>query len=139
MKMKAFAALVSCTLLIGCAAQAAASENLRQSSIDVVVKMSGLGASFVDVYGPEKVKEKVLEAVRNRLKDPASAQFRDVRLVEFSFGQVVCGEVNAKNAFGGYVGFTPFVSDVIEVVFWTQNDDANSEREINAGLIAACL
>lgn len=38
--------------------------------------------------------------------DPGSAQFRDLVLTDG--GGVVCGFVNAKNKFGGYVGFRPF-------------------------------
>lgn len=40
-----------------------------------------------------------------KLTDPSSAQFKNVRLLG---GSMVCGEVNAKNRLGGYVGFTTF-------------------------------
>jgi hypothetical protein len=55
------------------------------------------------------------EKVSNTLKDPGSAQFRNLELnVE---RKVLCGQVNAKNAFGGYVGFRRFVSsdDGVEI------------------------
>ena len=48
-------------------------------------------------------------AVASLLKDPGSAQFKNV--APAFHGQAVCGEVNGKNAFGGYVGFRPFVVD----------------------------
>ena len=44
--------------------------------------------------------------VANRMKDPGSVQFRSVRSYS---GGVVCGESNAKNEYGGYTGFKPFV------------------------------
>lgn len=44
------------------------------------------------------------EAVRERLKDPTSAQFRNVR----KEGDYVCGEVNAKNGLGGYGDYSDF-------------------------------
>lgn len=44
------------------------------------------------------------ESVRSKLFDPDSAQFRNVRIVDGT----VCGEVNGKNRYGAYVGFTPF-------------------------------
>jgi hypothetical protein len=47
-------------------------------------------------------------AVRDILKDPASAQFRNVYVQKTG---VTCGQVNAKNAFGGYVGFRGFAVD----------------------------
>jgi hypothetical protein len=50
------------------------------------------------------------DMIRERLKDPASAQFRDERVVggwlpAWSF---YCGQVNAKNGMGGYSGFAYF-------------------------------
>lgn len=53
----------------------------------------------------EALKSKVLE----RLTDPASAQFRKLKLLRENKG--LCGEVNAKNKLGGYVGFSAFAVD----------------------------
>lgn len=51
------------------------------------------------------------KAVRSQLKDPSSAQFDYVYAVTtISGAKAVCGEVNAKNTYGGYTGFTPFYS-----------------------------
>lgn len=44
--------------------------------------------------------------VSNSLKDPDSAKFRAVRVK----WDTVCGEVNAKNSYGGYVGYRRFYS-----------------------------
>ena len=52
-----------------------------------------------------RYKQRVLE----RLKDPTSAQFRGLRFVNGD--TVLCGEVNARNSYGGYVGFVAFVVD----------------------------
>ncbi|MCU4582839.1 hypothetical protein KTJ32_17730 [Acinetobacter gyllenbergii] len=50
------------------------------------------------------------QSIRESIKDPRSAQFQHIRVVKNLRGETaVCGEVNAKNAFGGYVGFTPFM------------------------------
>lgn len=50
-------------------------------------------------------------AVRASLKDPDSAQFKDVYAnYTEKFGVVACGQVNAKNSLGGYTGFKRFVS-----------------------------
>lgn len=56
-----------------------------------------------------------IDSVRYSLADPDSALFKDVWAVR---GQIAdapetvfaCGTVNAKNAYGGYVGYTPFVA-----------------------------
>ncbi|MGE2346598.1 hypothetical protein [Enterobacter asburiae] len=47
--------------------------------------------------------------IRDVMKDPESTQFKSVRTVKNSLGEnYVCGEVNSKNSYGGYVGFKPF-------------------------------
>lgn len=48
------------------------------------------------------------EFVRASLKDPESAQFTD----DVTGPGVVCGKVNAKNSFGGYVGPRQYVASV---------------------------
>lgn len=70
---------------------------LLQFSIPLLLLMSCSGQEF----------EAETAIVRNSLKDPVSAQFRNLRGGK-SNGSV-CGEINAKNSFGGYVGFQPFV------------------------------
>lgn len=43
------------------------------------------------------------------LKDPSSAQFRDLYAITRGLGDdTVCGEINAKNSYGAYVGFRKF-------------------------------
>lgn len=51
--------------------------------------------------------ENAREALTTTLYDPSSAEFRRVRRV----GNVLCGQVNAKNRFGAYVGFVDFVAE----------------------------
>lgn len=46
-----------------------------------------------------------MELVRAQLKDPDSAKFKGVK--ESSPGYV-CGFVNAKNSYGGYIGYRVF-------------------------------
>ena len=50
--------------------------------------------------------EKLRQAVTRNLRDPSSVQFRDERV---SKNRALCGELNAKNAFSAYTGFTRFV------------------------------
>lgn len=56
-------------------------------------------------------------AVVYDLKDPSSAQFRNMRGIQAKAetgksATYICGEVNARNSFGGYVGFTPFIYNI---------------------------
>ena len=49
------------------------------------------------------------KSVAAELRDPASAQFRAVKAVRQEDGSIaVCGEVNGRNAFGGYAGYSQF-------------------------------
>lgn len=50
------------------------------------------------------------EYVAAHLIDPESARFRSMGVYEQGFGGIViCGEVNSKNRFGGYVGYRTFI------------------------------
>ncbi|MBY0243026.1 MAG: hypothetical protein K2X55_27330 [Burkholderiaceae bacterium] len=56
---------------------------------------------------PDKMLiQKVQQQVVGSLKDPESAKFQNIYV---KWG-TVCGEVNARNSYGGYVGFQPFYS-----------------------------
>lgn len=48
------------------------------------------------------------DALKAQLRDPDSAQFKDVVAFRASDLVRVCGMVNARNGFGGYVGFQRF-------------------------------
>ena len=50
----------------------------------------------------------IQQKVQDVLKDPDSAKFRGVRFYPKSGAG--CGEVNAKNSMGGYIGFSSFVA-----------------------------
>lgn len=51
-------------------------------------------------------KATIKDAVGRHLKDPFSAQYE---WPEVRSGTVYCGFVNAKNAFGAYSGYQPFL------------------------------
>lgn len=61
----------------------------------------------------EVARTRLLEAFKNKLKDPDSAKIKNVEVKEFTQGSArgiaICGQVNAKNAMGGYTGFQVFV------------------------------
>ncbi len=54
--------------------------------------------------------DKIKRGITDRLRDPESARFDRIGSAQFSDGSTtVCGYVNAKNLFGGYVGKEPFI------------------------------
>lgn len=54
---------------------------------------------------------KARAVVKSNLNDADSAQFRNERVYRVNGGTTVCGEVNAKNLMGGYMGFQQFSVD----------------------------
>lgn len=84
----------------------------------MVRKSAALLALALVACGPS-VRDEAREMLKADLVDPGSAQFRnvEVRLA------VVCGEMNAKNRMGGYVGFGKFYADThSREKGWEQSD-----------------
>lgn len=71
------------------------------------------------------------EVVSRELKDPASAEFRDVKVA----GPAVCGQVNAKNSYGGYEGFRRFV--VVNGVAWIDREQTMPAQPTEADVLIA--
>ncbi len=91
--------------------QAEVAQIAEQGKADIVVQSnSDVNAPFDDTRQTDLIVL-VQEVVAKRLKDPDSADFRNMKYYHNSKAKhVICGEVNAKNSFGGYIGFQPFMS-----------------------------
>jgi hypothetical protein len=78
--------------------------------IALVVSAVVLSVGLIPAYAQTDPRVEAAEsAVKEGLKDPGSAQFKNVVVKTNSLGETaVCGEYNARNSFGGYVGFQPF-------------------------------
>lgn len=50
----------------------------------------------------------ITKALADSLKDPDSAQFKDIEIYRYDGEIHACGLVNAKNSYGGYTGFELF-------------------------------
>lgn len=60
-------------------------------------------------------RERLETALKNELKDPGSAIFGKSIAVKGESGLIyVCGYINAKNSYGGYVGNKPYYAFVTE-------------------------
>lgn len=65
--------------------------------------------------GADKAISLAQNEVASSMKDPDSAKFRYVRYIasgESEDGTVsgfVCGNINAKNSYGAYAGYSPFI------------------------------
>jgi hypothetical protein len=54
------------------------------------------------------VLDAAMASAAYELKDPTSALFRNVRKGTDKFSHMICGEINGKNSFGAYAGYSPF-------------------------------
>jgi hypothetical protein len=78
------------------------------------------------------------QAVADATRDPLAAQFRSLSVVTDGDGnRKVCGQLNAKNAYGGYVGFRPFayLLELGDVVIAPDDDDPerNTKNRLGSG------
>lgn len=77
--------------------------------VDIAIGLSAALAALTylgttpDPFGREDGRIK--SAVAAALRDPSSAEFRNLR----TGSRASCGEVNGKNSLGAYAGFKPFV------------------------------
>lgn len=128
--------------LFGCAPMPyrTALDDLSDTSLNEVIAYSNGIKEFLYAGGNEsEAIELGKKAVLNILKDPDSATFRNVRLKAYFDGAVVCGQVNAKNSYGGYAGFKSFVAGIKGA---TLRDESSRYAAVNAasntGIGAAC-
>lgn len=72
------------------------------------------------VTASDDYTESSLERVREKFRDPESARFKDLMATQLP-GQsrpTICGSVNAKNAYGGYVGYRRFMANPDVALLW---------------------
>ncbi|BBT40916.1 hypothetical protein [Pseudomonas putida] len=83
-------------------------------------RMITLGVVIAAIAGCELSEQGAIskgqEMVASTLKDPGSAMFSSVRMVETQtagdlHNGYLCGQVNSKNSFGGYTGPKRFVAN----------------------------
>lgn len=74
----------------------------------IVLLMLGISCPTLAQDKHEAIRH-AQDAVREKLQDPRNAQFKDVAYFQSDSLDVVCGQVNAKNTYGGYAGFREFL------------------------------
>lgn len=81
---------------------------------------------FLPLIGCQnRVETQIKRLVGQRLKDPNSATYSDVRVHPNRSLFIACGKVNAKNSFGAYEGETSFILYSGQVRFELPEDDAS--------------
>jgi hypothetical protein len=89
------------------------------------VALAGCQTTTLEVMQPSVLQPAQVtalqSAVRNALKDPASALFGDHKSgTNTKGGIVVCGLVNARNSFGGYTGPQPYMAMYLDGKFYVE-------------------
>jgi len=115
-------------------------EQLRQVSLSSVALYAASVKEAMANDTPQQIIEKGKKALAEKLKDPDSAKFRNVRLVKYLDSAVICGEINGKNSYGGYVGFVDFVGGINNGTMRNRDKDQYIEitKAANTGIDRAC-
>lgn len=104
---------------------------LRASVVCMVLALAGCASPSAQrqaawqptmtlVQADQRLINEATEAVRGKLKDPDSAKFSGIYATskpEMVGDPIVCGLVNAKNSYGGYVGNVMFAYGGEKAVF----------------------
>jgi hypothetical protein len=83
--------------------------------------------SIIDMGSVEKVIAGAEETIRYNMKDPSSVMLRDTQLSHD--GKVVCGQVNARNSYGGYVGFNRFIYPLERAPSFVIDKDDDTDKQ----------
>ena len=114
-------------------------QNLRTISMNEARGYATEMRLFLEKNGQEKAIAASQDAAKKGLKDPDSAKFQNLRIADFDGGKVVCGEINAKNGYGGYVGYKRFVAGTsAATIYNTSSKYPHINDASNAGIVAAC-
>lgn len=127
-------------------------------NLNIPVKAEVTSAEEVNAIAKalDNFVRKSKEALTKNYKDPASAEFTDLVVSEGSDKRVLCGSVNGKNSYGGYVGRKMFYviyyklgpMERFNPIIWTEGQsttekDRSSDyaplREATLGIIASEL
>lgn len=106
--------------------------SVHHAAVDSARVMAGHGGPDLKRLGEQAFMTSAKKAIAEQLKDPDSAQFKNLRVVQFASGALVCGEVNAKNSFGGYSGFQRFIANA------SRGDIDTRALGASGGIIQAC-
>ena len=143
MTIKLFALLSIAIALTGCVSPYRARQNridnIRTLSLELAREYTSEMRLFLEKNGQEKTITAAQDSIKATLKDPDSAKFQNIRIADYDGGKVVCGEINAKNSYGGYVGYKRFVAGISgSTIFDTSSEYQDINDASNAGINAAC-
>jgi len=112
-----------------CSAQTLGQINLDSAKDEVIRKQKEKEQAEPPELSNGGLQMAAEELIRDRLFDPEAARFRNETFHK-SPGKtaVVCGEVNAKNRYGGYTGYQSFISNGLPGTTLLANDNPKAVR-----------
>ena len=113
-------------------------DKLSDLSFKAVNSLAESTSTFLKSKSEPEALTTAQESLKQTLKDPSSAQFRNVRLEVYGSRQVICGEINAKNSYGGYVGFKRFVASPYQSLYEFTSSDKLANDRSNVAMKIAC-
>lgn len=131
MKLKIYiVGLIAVIAAVGCAPRPygvpTAAPEKKNDGDAIVLVYSQETATFLKKNKEKVAIEKAKDVVKNNLKDPDSAKFKDVEIKSYKDGKLICGYVNAKNSYGGYNGFKPFAASPTQAIIAGGGKDLSS-------------
>lgn len=89
--------------------------------------------AVVAVSVPQSDVELITSAIGANMKDPSSTMVKNM-VSDKPEGDMyfVCGQVNGKNSYGGYVGYQPFSA----LLFFNRSNKQSSAAAVSVGRVA---
>jgi hypothetical protein len=100
--------------------------------LSVLMASCGGGDDYLSEGGRTDLDMRVgaQQAIKGKLRDPDSAQFSNLRVSSKAGMDIVCGEVNSKNGFGGMGGKQQFISNGATLAFLQEEVEDGSWPEV---------
>ena len=106
----------------------AAEYGISENAEAVIKHMLNLSIAARMPIIDEKMLSIIEIGVANELRDPSSIMLRDIYIVSDAGFEIVCGEVNGRNAYGGYAGYTTFYGVYLMNTFiFSDMDDTETD------------
>ena len=143
MQQKIILSLLANIILAGCA-NGNNMTPVQNTQFHSLVAIRGLAMKTDDFLKSGKTEKdaikQAIQSLTDTLKDPDSAKFRNVRMKKYDDMHIICGEVNAKNSYGGYTGYKKFAAAPHERLI--ENFDGGRYPQIdaaaNSGIYTVC-
>lgn len=146
--MKIQAIIIATAMIAACAPLASDNlsyghnpiDDLHRASMNQADEIATQATKSIGEIGEAKTIDASIERVKYHMKDPDSAKFRNVRIQRHGMTEykIVCGAVNSKNSYGGYVGFAKFIASPTDYHVEDTSGDEAIRDAANAGLDRTC-